>query len=1389
MKKQLALLIFALVIAGCIRSNAQQATATTASGFTDDLSHREVFIENLGQVDEKHANGNPVLFETSIQGTNVYFTRKGVTAVYAESYLPDEFKEEMEEVKVMDADDELAEKMQVRYHYLTMQWQNTAGAEAMEKVDETPYYFTYPNNRTGNTVVTRGYKKIIYKNIYPNIDAEYLLPEEGGLKYNLILHPGADISAIKMLYDADKISSDNAGNLKATSEFLTIIEQAPKSFYEDNTAVNSSFQLNSDNTISFSAQYQASKTLIIDPWVTLIPFMPPASILPGTQPVKTGFDVCYDNAGNVYVYGGASPYHAMKFSPGGALLWDSSFPDPIAVSNAVNQVAGDMEVDKRTGSVYVSEGFGGYTIGASIYKLNTAGVMVAQMNGMINSAFSNHLRGEISRLRLDYCTNLIHMTCGGVPVGSKQVAQIDTAFSVGSYKDGHITVSNNGDHDVCLMALDPNGQYMYANFNRPCAGSPDFLHDNEMHKIPLATYNPSSWIHAGPIYTFEEISSLSYAGWSFPTSHRINMFNGMVCGNNFLFTNDGKTVKKWNKNTGALIGSVATGGKMFWSGGMDLDNCENLYVSVSNAVKVYDSNLSLINTIALPDTSCYDLKVDVSRKLLYATGNKYVTAIPINIASAQPQISVSSTPASNCSACNGTASALAVAPSGCDTLSFNYNWTPGGQTTPSVSGLCAGTYSVRVAWTTLAKCSNPKVSDTLLVVTIAAPQGALAPVVVANNVKCYGANNGTASVSATGGTAPYTYNWSTGQAAQSVSGLAPGNYSVMVTDASGCSGTQVFTISQPAALSASITATNIACNGLANGSATLGASGGTPAYSYAWSNGQNAMNATGLTAGNYNVTTTDANGCTATQSVTITEPTALVVNITSTNILCFGNSNGASVITTSGGTPAYSYNWSNGLLSSSASGLAAGNYVVTIADANGCTQTHSVSISQPAALSLTVTPTNIPCNIGTGSAFVTTNGGTPAYSYNWSNGQQTSNVSGLAAGNYTVGVVDANGCASSQSFSISSSPAPVAAFAVQDQCLNVPSVFQDNSTGNPVLWFWDFGDGNTSTQQNPGYSYLAPGTYTATLIASLGQGCSDTTQQVVTIYPLPVPSFSAAPVCVGNTTEFSDLSFIANGTITSWNWSFGHGATSTQQNPVYTFVSGGNYNVTLTVTSADGCTASATTTITVHKSPLANFNVAPLQQPTSDPVFSFSDLWSGDVTQWMWYFGDGSTNGTLTHPVHSYSAEVTSNDFYSFEVCLNVQNQFGCWDSICKTVELIPEYTFYIPNTFTPNGDFSNDYFFGKGRGIKEYQIWIFDRWGNLIWDCHQADANVSWDNKGNDGLPSACKWSSEVQKGGQDMSGRSGQGVQEDVYVWKVALKDIFDRQHDYIGNVNVVR
>src|SRR5207244_3999735 len=260
------------------------------------------------------------------------------------------------------------------------------------------------------------------------------------------------------------------------------------------------------------------------------------------------------------------------------------------------------------------------------------------------------------------------------------------------------------------------------------------------------------------------------------------------------------------------------------------------------------------------------------------------------------------------------------------------------------------------------------------------------------NVACFGGSTGSVTVAGSGGTGPYTYSidGTTFGASGTFSSLAAGSYTVTVKDANGCTTIQAVTITQPAsAVSASISSqTNVGCFGSSTGSVTVAGSGGTSPYTYAIDG--NTFGASGtfssLGAGSYTITVKDAHGCTTTQAVTMTQPAAALSSSISsqTNVACFGGSTGSVTVAGSGGTSAYTYsidgtNFGN---SGTFSNLAAGSYTITVKDANGCTTTQPVTITQPASgLTASASATNPACSTGTGSITVTASGGTGALSY------------------------------------------------------------------------------------------------------------------------------------------------------------------------------------------------------------------------------------------------------------------------------------------------------------------------------------------------------------------------------------------------------------------------
>ncbi len=287
------------------------------------------------------------------------------------------------------------------------------------------------------------------------------------------------------------------------------------------------------------------------------------------------------------------------------------------------------------------------------------------------------------------------------------------------------------------------------------------------------------------------------------------------------------------------------------------------------------------------------------------------------------------------------------------------------------------------------------------------------------NVTCPGGNDGTATVVVTsGGTAPYSYSWNTApsQSSTTATGLTAGSYTVYVTDATGNTGTWTLAITEPAPVKLRKVYTDVTCFGANDGTATITViSGGTPPYTYTWQTTppQIGQQATGLAPGKPKVVTVDANGCTAKWTFKIAEPNDITTSTSSTNVTCFGAANGSAIVNVFGGTKPYTYSWSSGETTNSISGKGPGTYVLTITDKNGCTKTKTVVITEPKVLSTSTQITQITCKgTSTGGAVVTVTGGIKPYTYTWnSNPAQYSNVlSNVAAGTYTLTIVDANGC-------------------------------------------------------------------------------------------------------------------------------------------------------------------------------------------------------------------------------------------------------------------------------------------------------------------------------------------------------------------------------------------
>jgi len=263
------------------------------------------------------------------------------------------------------------------------------------------------------------------------------------------------------------------------------------------------------------------------------------------------------------------------------------------------------------------------------------------------------------------------------------------------------------------------------------------------------------------------------------------------------------------------------------------------------------------------------------------------------------------------------------------------------------------------------------------------------------------------------------------------------------------------TVTQPTAISGSTVVTNVACNGGSTGAINLTPTGGTAPYTFLWNGGATTEDRTGLAAGSYSVTITDANGCTGVVNATVTQPTVLTASTTVTNVACNGGSNGSAAVSVSGGTAPYNYAWSNNATTAIITGIAAGTYSVVITDANSCSITRNFTVTQPTAMTATVTQTNVTCNGGNnGSATVNVTGGAGGYTYLWSNNATTASINGLTAGVYNVTITDANACTIVKTVTITQSSAIAAPTGASTQSYNAGDTLNALVvTGTGIKWY------------------------------------------------------------------------------------------------------------------------------------------------------------------------------------------------------------------------------------------------------------------------------------------------------------------------------------------------
>lgn len=462
--------------------------------------------------------------------------------------------------------------------------------------------------------------------------------------------------------------------------------------------------------------------------------------------------------------------------------------------------------------------------------------------------------------------------------------------------------------------------------------------------------------------------------------------------------------------------------------------------------------------------------------------------------------------------CNGSSSgSISLSVSG-GTPGYAFAWS-NGATTQNLNNISAGTYTVT------ATDNNGCTSTTSLTVT-EPPELNLQTSVT--NAACNGGTDGAVTLTVNGGSPGYTFLWSTGATTQNLTGVPAGIYSATVTDGMGCSNTVSAAVNQSSTLDAQANTAAVSCFGGADGSITLTVSGGTPAYTFEWSTGATTQNLSGLPPGGYTGTVTDANNCQQIVQATVGQPSQLVVGATAGATACFGGNDGSVTLTVSGGTPGYTFNWSNGATTQSLSGLPAGDYTGTVTDANNCQQIVQATVTEPTQLAVGITSGSASCSDSNdGSVTLGVSGGTPGYTFEWSNGATTQNLNNLPPGPYTGTVTDANGCAQTIGATVEA-PDPLFINPESDEptCYGGAdgSLTMEVFGGTlPYSYLWSTG------ATTPTISGLSSGFYDGT--ATDGNGCTVSMQFVLTdpppvvgeLLPTFIPCFGdAAEIAVDN---------------------------------------------------------------------------------------------------------------------------------------------------------------------------------------------------------------------------------------------------------------------------------
>lgn len=702
-----------------------------------------------------------------------------------------------------------------------------------------------------------------------------------------------------------------------------------------------------------------------------------------------------------------------------------------------------------------------------------------------------------------------------------------------------------------------------------------------------------------------------------------------------------------------------------------------------------------------------------------------------------------------------------------------------------------------------------------------------APTVV--DVLCFGYATGSVDPGIYGGTAPYTFNWSNGATSATIGAIVAGTYTLTVTDDNGCTDTWSYIVKEPTdSLYLALTGVDVLCFGESTGSVTSEVSGGTAPYTYAWSNTAVTPNIVNIPAGTYDLTVTDDHGCTEFQSITIIEPLApLALSSVVTDVDCHGNNSGAIDLTVTGGTSSYYYEWSNSatlILDDTIQDLSlqyADTYTVLVTDDHGCQETLVQTINEPAApLAITGIVDDVNCfGISDGNIDATVTGGTTPYTFNWSNGGNTEDLTNIPAGAYTLTVTDLNGCVEVMTFDVNQPAAPLVVVAFPSDVLcngdNTGAITSEVTGGTePYVFSWSNG---SSTEE---IINIPAGIYTLTITDD--QGCVAFTGTTVNEpAPLDVVTTITDASCFGY--EDGQIVLTVTGGVQPYYFNWGDQNEILLNNPSETLSELGAAEYFIRVTDANGCINEQLAVVNepalfdeevfVTDVTCYGANNGAIDLTLTGGTLPYSTVWSdGQTTEDAVNLISGEYIYTVTDaqgcliydsvfvaqpdsidinyeiipvscidqsdasilvatfggtPPYSYLWTDGSNEENlegiapgNYEILIT--DNYGCTNTFAFEIAVNESECLIIPNTFTPNGDDYNDtWVIGNIELYPNTVVKIFNKWGNEVYSSEGV--YVPWDGTFN------------------------GNPMPSEVYYYVIVLNNNEDNQ--YTGNVIIVR